>query len=89
MRFHPVRDSAPSPRRAFLRNGLALGAAGLAGSVQAAAPLVAPLATRFPDSMKTLGQADQGYGQPSPHEQSVQRGNCVVQAKRRATIGCL
>ena len=69
MLVHPVRDSAPSPRRAFLRTGLALGAASLAGSAQAAPPLAA----RMPDSMKTLGQADLAYGQPSPFEKSVQR----------------
>lgn len=69
MPFLPVRDSAPTPRRTFLRTGLALGAAGLAGTSQAAAPL----ATRVPDSMKSLGQPDLAYGQPSRHEQAVQR----------------
>lgn len=53
-------------RRDFL-GGLALGAGGLV------AQAAEPLAARMPDSMKTLGGADLPYGQPSHHEQRVQR----------------
>ena len=56
------------PRRSFLGSGLALSAASLGPAVYAA-----PLAARMPDSMKTLGGADQAYGQPAAHEQAVLR----------------
>lgn len=56
------------PRRSFLGGGLALGAASLGPAAQAA-----PLAARMPDSMRTLGGADQPYGLPAAHEQAVQR----------------
>lgn len=69
--FETAPASERLQRRSFLGRGLALGLAGAA-----IAPLGAtaqPLAARMPESMKTLGGTDLGYGLPSVHEQSVQR----------------
>ncbi|OGB28574.1 MAG: sulfite dehydrogenase [Burkholderiales bacterium RIFCSPLOWO2_12_FULL_61_40] len=73
MTFKPGRKGLPTHRRAFLGGGLAMGMAALGGDATAAAPASPPLAARMPDSMKTLGGADLAYGQPSVHEQAVQR----------------
>jgi sulfane dehydrogenase subunit SoxC len=62
-----------SERRAFLRSGLGLSMAAMAGSVAHATGKEAPIGSRFPDAMKSMGAGDAPYGQPSPFEAKVIR----------------
>jgi sulfane dehydrogenase subunit SoxC len=66
----PTPDNRGAPqRRTFLRAGLAMGTASVAGALRAAPSLGADM----PGSMTSLGAADLPYGQPAATEQAVQR----------------
>lgn len=61
-------------RRSFLRSGLGLGVATMAGgAAYAAGNPSPPIGNRFPDAMKNMGAGDTPYGQPSPYEAKVVR----------------
>jgi sulfane dehydrogenase subunit SoxC len=70
-----AQAGAVARRRQFLRRGLGLGAAALAGAASAVGSGTAAtsLGARFPDAMKTPGGSDLAYGLPSPHEAHVVR----------------
>ena len=69
--FKAIVGGSRQGRRSFMRSGLSFGMAGMAGLAGAANS--EPIGARMPDAMKTLGGTDVAYGQPSPHEQAVQR----------------
>lgn len=67
-----IQAGAATGRRKFLRKGVGLGAAALAGATSSGTASV-PLGARFPHAMKTPGGSDLAYGLPSTHEAHVVR----------------